>query len=131
MIPVTAAVIEKDGTVLIARRKPEDRFGGVWEFPGGKVEEGETPAQGLQREILEELGVEIAVGPKLGVFPYVSPAFSIELLAFRARIIRGDIVLNDHSEIRWVDRIALSEYSFAEPDLPLVRVLMRESGHDR
>jgi 8-oxo-dGTP diphosphatase len=131
MIPVTAAVIEQDGALLIARRKPEDRFGGVWEFPGGKVEEGETPEEGLQREILEELGLEVEIGRALGVFPFVSPAFSIELIAFRARIIRGDIVLNDHAEVRWVDRSALSGFSFAEPDRPLVRLLIQERSDDR
>ncbi|MDP2915343.1 MAG: (deoxy)nucleoside triphosphate pyrophosphohydrolase [Candidatus Aminicenantes bacterium] len=124
MQKVTAAVIEKDGAVLIARRKKTDRFGGVWEFPGGKLEPGEIPEDGLRRELKEELGVETSVGPFLGGFPYVSAHFAIELLAFRVIILGGEIVLNDHDEIRWVRTADLGDFDFAKPDLPLVGLLL-------
>ncbi len=120
---VAAAVIERDGRILIARRRPGDRFGGVWEFPGGKVEPGEEPRQGLRREIREELDLDIDVGSTLGDFPFASEAFSLLLTAFRATILGGLIRLHDHSEIAWVRPEELSGYDFALPDRPLVRRL--------
>lgn len=124
MQKVTAAVIEKDGAVLIARRKKTDRFGSVWEFPGGKLEPGEIPEDGLRRELKEELGLETSVGPFLGGFPYVSAHLDIELLAFQVTILGGEIVLNDHDEIRWVRTAGLENFDFAKPDLPLVELLL-------
>ena len=124
MQKVTAAVIEKDGAVLIARRKKTDRFGGVWEFPGGKLEPGEIPEVGLRRELKEELGLETSVGRFLGGFPYASAHLDIELMAFRVTILGGEIVLNDHDEIRWVRTGDLGDFDFAKPDLPLVDLLL-------
>ena len=124
MQKVTAAVIEKEGAVLIARRKKNGRFGGLWEFPGGKLEPGETPEDGLRRELEEELGLETSVGPFLGGFPYVSADLAIELLAYRVAILGGEIVLTDHDEIRWVRTSDLGNFSFAVPDLPLVGILL-------
>jgi len=123
MRKVTAAVIEKDGAVLVARRKKTDRFGGLWEFPGGKLEAGESPEEGLRRELKEELNLETSIGPFLGGFPYVSRYLDIELLAFRVTILSGDLVLTDHDEVRWARIGDLREFDFAEPDLPLVELL--------
>ena len=123
MQKVTAAVIEEGGRVLIARRKAADRFGGLWEFPGGKLEPGEAPESGLRRELGEELGVETRVGEFLGAFPYESAWLSIELLAFRVSIERGEIRPIDHDEIAWVRPADLPGYEFTEPDRPLVALL--------
>jgi len=132
MQKVTAAVIERDGTVLIGRRKKADRFGGVWEFPGGKLEPGESPEAGLRRELKEELGLETSVGPFLGLFPYVSGPLAIELMAYRVTIRGGELVLTDHDEIRWVRTADLPGYGFVEPDLPLVAILVGGlSGQNR
>ena len=124
MQKVTAAVIEMNGTVLIGRRRKTDRFGGVWEFPGGKLEPGESPEAGLRRELKEELGLETSVGPFLGGFPYVSGPLAIELMAYRVTIQGGELVLTDHDEILWVRPADLPGYDFAEPDLPLVAILV-------
>ena len=123
MQKVTAAVIEQGGRVLIARRKASDRFGGFWEFPGGKLEPGEAPEAGLRREILEELGVEARIGGFLGAFPYESSRLSIELLAYRASIERGELRPVDHDEMIWVRPGELPGYEFTEPDKPLVALL--------
>lgn len=123
MQKVTAAIIEKDGVVLIARRKKTDRFGSVWEFPGGKLEPGESPEEGLRRELKEELNLDTSIGLFLGGFPYASRYLDIELLAFRVTILGGDLVLADHDEVRWVRIGDLREFDFAEPDLPLVEIL--------
>lgn len=126
MLRVTAAVIEKDGRVLIARRRADDRFGGLWEFPGGKLEAGESPEAGLRREIDEELGIAIAVGPRLGFFPYAGADWSMELQAFRAVWTSGDLVRREHDEIRWAAPEELPGFEFAEPDRPIVRLLAEE-----
>jgi 8-oxo-dGTP diphosphatase len=131
MTCVTAAVIERDGLVLIARRRPGDRFGGVWEFPGGKLESGETPEEGLRREIDEELGMAITVGTRLGTFPFASAAWSIELIAFRAAWTGGTMALHDHDDARWVRPSELMSFIFAEPDRPIVRLLLGEASDGR
>ena len=123
MPKVTAAVIERDGFVLIARRKKSDYFGSVWEFPGGKIEPGESPEECLRRELREELGIETAIGARLGAFHYESEFMDIELLAYQASILSGEPVLNDHEEVRWVRFGDLPDYVFAGPDLPLVKIL--------
>jgi len=131
MIRVTAAVIERPGAVLIAKRKRGDRFGGTWEFPGGKIEAGETPEECLCREIEEELGLKILIGPGLGVFPYASGGWAVEIIAFRAVWTGGDPVSREHDEVRWVSPADLAGFHFAEPDRPLVRILSEEAGPDR
>ncbi len=126
MIRVTAAVVERNGRFLVARRRPGLRFEGVWEFPGGKLEPGETGEECLRREMREEMGVEIAVGGRCGVFPYSSPDLDVELIAFRATITSGEIILRDHDAVLWADRSELDAFVFAEPDRPLVRRLQEE-----
>ena len=128
---VTAAIIERDGKVLMARRRKEVGFGGFWEFPGGKLEDGETPEKGLEREIAEELGVRIRVGEPLHSVTYRSPALSIELLAYRAVLISGEFKLTDHDEIRWAEPSELEESTFSEPDRPVVRLLVSPSGRSK
>jgi 8-oxo-dGTP diphosphatase len=125
---VAAAVIERDGKVLMARRRQEIGFGGFWEFPGGRLEDGETPEKGLEREIAEELGVRIRVGEFLQSVTYRSPALSIELLAYRAILISNDFNLTDHDEILWAEPSELEERDFSEPDRPIVRLLVSRSA---
>lgn len=111
IIKVAAAVIEDGrGFVLVARRKPGGRLAGRWEFPGGKLEPGEAAPDALRREILEELGLEIRVGEFLLAVPERGPEGAIELLAFRAACLGGDLRLADHDAVRWT----------AVPDLPLL-----------
>jgi 8-oxo-dGTP diphosphatase len=129
MMRVTAAVIERDGLILIGRRRAGERFEGVWEFPGGKVEPGEEPREGLRREIREELDLDIEVGSGLGEYPYVSETMSLLLLAFRAVIRAGVPILHDHSEIAWVRPADLAGYDFSIPDLPLAERLRKEAAH--
>lgn len=118
-----AAVIEKDGKVLIARRRGGIDLGGFWEFPGGKLEKGETPEKAVEREIAEELGVRINVGELLRTVDYHRPTFSIRLMAYRATLISGEFTLTDHDEIRWAAPSELNEADFTEPDRPVVRLL--------
>ena len=123
LMKVTAAVIEKDGKVLVCRRRPGDASGGLWEFPGGKLEDGETAELGLERELAEELGVRVRVGELLCAVPYRSPALSIELLAYRVEHVSGEFRPTDHDEVRWAAPSELDESLFSGPDRPVVRRL--------
>jgi 8-oxo-dGTP diphosphatase len=125
---VTAAVIEKDGKILIARRKEGDQLEGRWEFPGGKLEPGETPEEGLKRELREEFGIETAIGEPVGSSSFAYPHLTIELLAYRATVLSGAIKVRDHDEIRWVLPEDLPRHDFCEADRPIVRKLLELDG---
>jgi 8-oxo-dGTP diphosphatase len=122
---VTAAVIERSGRILIARRKKGDRMEGKWEFPGGKLEGNESPEECLCRELHEEFGIEAEIGDFLLSSPYEYSHLKIELLAFRATYISGDFNLNDHDEIRWVLPSELGRYNLAGADVPVADILMK------
>jgi 8-oxo-dGTP diphosphatase len=126
-IPVTAAVIEADGRVLIGRRKA-GRFSGRWEFPGGKIEEGETPEGCLTRELREELGIEARVGAFLLSTIHSYSHATIELLTYRAEILSGTISLQDHTEVRWVAKGDLQNYDFPEADKTIIEKLIKEAA---
>lgn len=123
---VTAAVIEKDGKVLIAQRRIGDALAGKWEFPGGKMEPGETPEACLRRELMEEFGVDTEIGDFICSSEFEYDHFHIELLVYRARHISGEFQLNDHAAIVWVKPADLHKYPLASADLPVVKVLLSD-----
>ena len=123
MLRVAAAVIEREGRVLIARRAAGKAHAGLWEFPGGKVEPGETPEQCLSRELREELGVTCAIGERITTSTYADAGSAIELLAFRARHLTGAFVPTEHSELRWVPPSDLAAFAFSPADLAIVACL--------
>jgi 8-oxo-dGTP diphosphatase len=127
VLRVTAAVIERDGKVLVARRGPGQRFAGLWEFPGGKLEEGEDPVRCLERELREELGIRARVGRFLCAVPYRSPALALDLLVYRADQVAGRLRPVDHDDVRWLDPAEMDEAAFTEPDRPVIRML-RQKG---
>lgn len=112
---VMAAVVVNDGKYMICRRGPGRRLEGVWEFPGGKLEAGETPEQGLARELREELGIETEIGPILDA-QLESEFNEFIILYYRARIISGVPALTEHSEIKYVAPAELAEYEFSTAD---------------
>jgi len=123
MKEVTAAIIMKENRVLIAERAPGENLAGKWEFPGGKIEPGETPEGCLKREIREELEVDIDVLDFFAESIYAYHSGTIKLMAFRCQWISGDFSLNVHSRIEWVNRQQLDLYDFAPADIPLVAKL--------
>ncbi|MBP2636553.1 MAG: ADP-ribose pyrophosphatase [Firmicutes bacterium] len=127
MIEVIAAVIQDKGTILIARRPIGDKLAGKWEFPGGKVEVGETPEECLRREIKEEVNIEISVSDFFGESIYEYPNRTIQLKAYWCTWLSGEIELNSHDTIEWVDIACLSDYDFAPADLPFVDKLRGDS----
>lgn len=128
---VVAAVIAAEGLVLAARRRPGIAAAGAWEFPGGKIEPGESAAGALAREIREELGVEIAVGGELTTNDTRVGDRVIRLTCLHARLVgAAPVASTDHDELRWVAPRDLAALAWAEPDLPAVRLLAR-GGADR
>ena len=125
---VTAAVLERDGKILIARRRKGDYLEDKWEFPGGKIEPLETPEECLRRELLEEFGVEAEIGEFICSSPFEYSHISIELLAYRVTYLSGEFLLHSHAEITWVDPSEFPDYDFAEADKPIVRVLQEGTG---
>ncbi|KRE50641.1 (deoxy)nucleoside triphosphate pyrophosphohydrolase [Paenibacillus sp. Soil724D2] len=129
MIRVAAAIIEnEEGLLLIARRRPEKSQGGLWEFPGGKLEEGESPEACLVRELKEEMNIEIEPYDFFGVNDHWYGAVHIQLIAYRARLVGGEIALVDHDESCWMRLEELRGFEFAPADIKFVEMLSNTSG---
>lgn len=123
---MAAAVIEKEGYILIARRKRGKMHSGKWEFPGGTLEEGETPEQCLKRELLEELTIITEIGDLICTSEYsYTPDWDIRLMVYQTTIVSGSFNLNAHDEIRWVKPADLAMYDFPEADRPVVDILVK------
>ena len=120
---VLAAVIERDGRFLLARRLKGTHLEGLWEFPGGKCMPGETHEACLARELMEELGVRAAVGEELLVTEHVYPEKAVRL-HFRRCTIEGDPRPVLGQDLRWADRGTLRELSFPEADKGLIDLLL-------
>ncbi len=120
MIDVTAALIERDGLVLAARRKPGKHLAGYWEFPGGKVEDGESKEACLAREIEEELGIRISVDDYVGQSTHDYGEKVVRLHGFCAEYLDGEIALHDHDEILWLSASELDSIEWAPADVPLI-----------
>jgi len=119
-IHVACAVIERDGLILAARRSEKMSLPLKWEFPGGKIDPGESPQDCLVRELHEELGVQILVGKRLRPVSYSYPSFRITLYPFICRLISAEITLHEHAELAWLLPAKLPELDWAEADLPVI-----------
>jgi 8-oxo-dGTP diphosphatase len=123
VVQVTAAIIVNGGAVLITQRGQKDRMAGLWEFPGGKVEAGETPQACLKRELQEELSMDAIIGSFLGTSLYHYDHISIELMAYRAYWNGDPFKLLTHDAYQWVLPSRLVDYCFTPADLPFVKRL--------
>lgn len=121
---VIAAILEKDGKMLIAKRKKGSTLGGKWEFPGGKLEPGETPQDCLKRELKEEFDIETEIGDFFWSGKFKYNFIPIELLVYKARYISGELKLSEHDDMKWVSRGELNGYDFLDADKPVVRKLL-------
>ncbi|WP_379132095.1 (deoxy)nucleoside triphosphate pyrophosphohydrolase [Paenibacillus sp. sgz500958] len=127
MIEVAAAIIHnKEGRILIARRRAGKSQEGLWEFPGGKIEPGESVPQCLKRELMEEMSLSIVPLEVFDISEHDYGSIHIRLIAWRAEYRGGEIHLSDHDDYRWLLPEELGEFSFAPADIPFVERLKGE-----
>ena len=121
-INVVAAII-RDGNMIFATQRGYGEYKDGWEFPGGKIEPGETPQQALAREIKEELDSEIAVGDYLTTIKYDYPAFHLSMQCFWCTIVEGTPVLKEHEAARWLDVENLGSVAWLPADLTIIELI--------
>ena len=120
---VVAAIIIKDDKYFIAQRNRNKHMGLSWEFPGGKVEEGESFEIALKREIEEELNIEINIKNKLGEENYQDDKINVKLHYFICSHFNGEIILSEHEDSAWVAKNEFKNYNFAEGDTDIINLL--------
>ncbi len=124
MIDVVCGVIEDESGRFLACLRPAGKhLGGFWEFPGGKVDAGESWEKALARELLEELGVDVEVGAALAPVVWSYSERTIRLLPYRCSIVAGELVASEHDEVRWCSPIELGGLRWAEADIPVLHEL--------
>ena len=122
-VEVSAALIFRDRKLLITQRHAKSHLGGLWEFPGGKREPGETFEQCLVREIREELGVEISVGELFEEISHDYPEKSVRLKFFTCKLLSGEPEPLDCADVKWVTKMELADFEFPAADVQLLQKL--------
>lgn len=125
MIEVVAALIRNNGKFMICQRPENKSRPLLWEFPGGKVEAGETKEEALVRECKEELDIELAVGEIFAESTFVYPDISVHLTLLEARIVSGEPKLLEHRDIRWITPEEAHLFEFSPADVPFVEKLVK------
>lgn len=117
---IIKAVSEKGETIIFATQRGYGDLKGGWEFPGGEIEEGETPQEALKREIMEELETEITVGELIDTIEYDYPTFHLSMDCFWAEIVSGDLVLKEHEAAKWLTKEKLDSVDWLPADVTLI-----------
>jgi 8-oxo-dGTP diphosphatase len=125
---VACAIIEQSGKVLATQRSESMSLPLKWEFPGGKIKDGESASACLKRELREELGIDVSVGPPLAPTTHRYRAFTVTLYPFRCRVVAGDITLHEHAALVWLLPAELHTLDWAEADLPVIDQYRRSAG---
>jgi 8-oxo-dGTP diphosphatase len=124
-IHVACAIIQQDGLILAAQRSATMSLPLKWEFPGGKLEAGESPQVCLLRELNEELGISVTIGQGLPPHTHCYPSFTVTLYPFLCHQLQGYITLHEHNDARWLKLTDLLQLDWAEADLPLIQSLVQ------
>ena len=123
-IRVVAAIIkavnDNGEPIVFATQRGYGDLKGGWEFPGGKIEKGETPQKALKREIMEELETEITVGELIDTIEYDYPTFHLSMDCFWAEIVSGDLVLTEHAAAKWLTKGELDSVEWLPADITLI-----------
>jgi len=128
MLQVVAAIIERSAGVLICRRRPDQSHALQWEFPGGKVEPGESPAAALARELEEELGISGATGDVMTRYVFAYPGKPpVDLIFYRVLEYSGEPLNLIFQEMRWAPRQTMGEFGFVEGDREFLQLLDAET----
>lgn len=126
-VRVVAAVIKAvnnaGNPIIFATQRGYGDFKGGWEFPGGKIEEGETPQKALKREIMEELDTEILVGELIETIEYDYPTFHLSMDCFWCEIVKGELVLKEHEAGKWLTKEQLGEVDWLPADVTLIETI--------
>jgi 8-oxo-dGTP diphosphatase len=117
---VACAIIEHDGKVLAVQRSERMNLPLKWEFPGGKIHQGESPQQCVVREVAEELGLQITVGRSLSTASHSYPDFSVTLHPFICAIVSGELTLHEHKALLWLLPQELSSLDWVAADFPII-----------
>lgn len=120
VVAVIKAANEQGEPMIFATQRGYGDLKGGWEFPGGKIEEGETPKEALKREIMEELDTEIKVGKLIDTIEYDYPTFHLSMDCFWCEIVKGELVLKEHEAARWLTREQLGEVEWLPADVTLI-----------
>lgn len=127
-VRVVAAVIkaenEKGQPIIFATQRGYGDLKGGWEFPGGKIEEGETPQEALKREIMEELDTEISVGDLIDTIEYDYPTFHLSMDCFWCQIVKGDLVLKEHEAAKWLSKDELDSVEWLPADMIIIKSII-------
>ena len=126
-IHVVGAVITDNGKILCAQRGLEKALPSLWEFPGGKIEATETPQQALQREIHEEMHIEIEIGEQVEHTVHEYDFGIVHLTTFYCRLVQGTPVLTEHIAIQWLKPSELDQLQWAPADIPAIEKLARNT----
>ena len=117
---IIKAVNENGEPIIFATQRGYGEFKGGWEFPGGKIEEGESPQEALVREIKEELEIKIVVGELFNTIEYDYPTFHLSMDCFWAEIVSGDLVLTEHEAAKWLSKNELDSVEWLPADVTLI-----------
>ena len=126
-VEVVAAVIQKDNKIFCAQRNLSKSMGGKWEFPGGKIEIGETREEALVREIKEELDSNIVVDNYLMTVEYDYPTFHITMHAYLCTLVKGELTLIEHNDSTWLSKEELLSLDWADADKPIVNKVLNRT----
>lgn len=127
-VEVVAAIIQKDNKIFCAQRNLAKSMGGKWEFPGGKIEIGETREEALVREIREELDSDIVVDNYLMTVEHDYPTFHITMHAYLCTLVKGELILKEHNDSVWLSKGELLNLDWADADMPIVDKLLNRTS---